>query len=81
MDTTGESNLASLVKHFEKFGGLGPNIFFGHTGEALNFALSQLDLNKCLDCKQFAFRECTSLSNKGPQQEVAKNLKPDPART
>lgn len=103
MDTTGESNLASLVKHFEKFGGIilvtgiqpqplevlkrsglfsliGAEHFFGHTGEALNFALSQLDFNKCLGCKHFAFRECTSLSNTESQKEAVKNLKPDPAR-
>lgn len=87
MDTTGESNLASLVKHFEKFGGIilvtgiqsqplevlrrtglytliGAEHFFGHTGEALNYALLQLDLNKCLGCNHFAFRECAGLSKK-----------------
>ncbi|WP_274364833.1 SulP family inorganic anion transporter [Paenibacillus thermotolerans] len=104
MDTTGESNLASLVKHFEKFGGIilvsgiqsqplevlkrtglytliGSEHFFGHTGEALNHALLQLDLNKCLGCKHFAFRECAALSNKESQKEMTSCLKPDPART
>ncbi|WP_339224612.1 sulfate permease [Paenibacillus sp. FSL W7-1279] len=103
MDTTGESNLSSLVKHFGKFGGIilvsgiqsqpldvlkrtglytliGAEHFFGHTGEALNFALLQLDLNKCLGCKHFAFRECATLSNKETPKEVT-SLKPDPART
>jgi SulP family sulfate permease len=98
MDTTGESNLASLVKHFEKFGGkvlisgvqpqpleimkrtglytlIGPDHFFGHTGEAIDFALFQLDFNKCLGCKHFAFRECTALSNSESQQEVITNMK------
>ncbi|MFE5318511.1 SulP family inorganic anion transporter [Paenibacillus sp. NPDC056579] len=93
MDTTGESNLAHLVKHFEKFGGvilitgiqsqplevmkrtglynvIGAEHFFGRTGEALNFALTQLDLNQCQGCKHFAFRECTSLSNIELQKEV-----------
>lgn len=36
--------------------------FFEHTGDAITFALKQLDLNKCLGCKHFAFRECTVLS-------------------
>lgn len=93
MDTTGESNLASLVKHFTKLGGIilvsgiqpqplevlkrtglytviGVEHFFGHTGEALNFALLQLDLPTCQGCNHFAFRECTSLSNKEFQKEV-----------
>lgn len=48
---------------------IGEGHFFEHTGEALNFALLQLDLNKCLGCKHFAFRECTSLS-KGSQRET-----------
>jgi sulfate permease, SulP family len=91
MDTTGESNLASLVKHFEKFGGIilvsgiqpqpsevlrksglnkliGVDHFFEHTGEAINYALTQLDPNKCLGCKHFAFRECTELSGAESQE-------------
>ncbi|WP_373230576.1 SulP family inorganic anion transporter [Cohnella sp.] len=97
MDTTGESNLASLVKHFEKFGGMvlmsgiqpqplevlkrtglfdliGENHFFEHTGEAIDYALFQLDHNKCLGCKHFAFRECAALSNAQSQQEVKNTL-------
>lgn len=93
MDTTGEHNLTSLVKHFKKFGGLvlisgvqpqpmevlkrtglfdfiGAAHFFGHTGEAIDYALSRLDHNKCLGCKHFAFRECTTLSNKVLQKDA-----------
>ncbi|MGM0878092.1 MAG: SulP family inorganic anion transporter [Bacillota bacterium] len=85
MDTTGEYNLAKIVKHLHKQGtsvlisgikeqplkilkktGLyeevGPENFFARTGEALNFALTQLDENKCRGCEQFAFRECIKLS-------------------
>ncbi|MDQ0199753.1 SulP family inorganic anion transporter [Neobacillus ginsengisoli] len=84
MDTTGEANLASIVRHFSKNGiviisglnvqpenvlkktGLyqiiGDEHFFEHTGEAIQYALSQLDNNKCLGCKHFAFRECQKLS-------------------
>lgn len=98
MDTTGESNLASLVKHFEKFGGIvlmsgiqpqpfevlkrtglydliGADHFFEHTGEAIDYALYQLDHNKCLGCRHFAFRECAALSNIESHQEAKESLK------
>jgi SulP family sulfate permease len=88
MDTTGESNFASLIKHFEKIGGtvlisgiqaqplsvlvrtglytvIGKEHFFEHSGEAINYALTQLDYNRCLGCKHFAFQECTELSRGG----------------
>lgn len=41
---------------------VGEQHFFAHTGEAIEFALSRLDVNKCLGCKHFAFRECMTLS-------------------
>ncbi|GAA0134711.1 SulP family inorganic anion transporter [Paenibacillus sp. YSY-4.3] len=44
---------------------IGEDRFFGHTGEALNYALENLQFHKCLGCKQFAFRECTTLSSTG----------------
>lgn len=44
---------------------IGQDRFFEHTGEALNYALENLQFNKCLGCKQFAFRECTGLSSSG----------------
>ncbi|MEB3103834.1 SulP family inorganic anion transporter [Ferviditalea candida] len=93
MDTTGESNLASLVKHFVKLGGIvlvsgvqpqplevlkktglygfiGEDHFFGRTGEAINYALLQLDYNKCAGCKHSAFRECASLSGSESQHDI-----------
>ncbi|SEB87955.1 sulfate permease [Paenibacillus sp. GP183] len=93
MDTTGEFNLSSLVKHFKKLGGIvlisgilpqplevlkktghyeliGAEHFFAHTGEAIDYSLLQLDYNKCLGCKHFAFRECSALSNAKSQQGV-----------
>lgn len=86
MDTTGESNLRSIVHHYRKQGGillisglkdqprttliktglfqeLGEKHIFDHTGDAINFALTKLDQNKCLGCKHFAFQECTRLSS------------------
>lgn len=103
MDTTGESNLASLVKHFKKLGGMvlisgiqsqplevlkrtglytliGADHFFEQTGKAIDYALYQLDYNKCLGCKHFAFRECTSLSSKGSPMETNTHMNADPAR-
>lgn len=41
---------------------IGHKHFFEHTGEAIEFALKQVDKNKCLGCRHFAFRECTKLS-------------------
>jgi sulfate permease, SulP family len=41
---------------------IGENHFFEHTGDAINFSLTQLDQHKCLGCKHFAFKECASLS-------------------
>ncbi|MFK2826776.1 sulfate permease [Bacillus sp. B190/17] len=85
MDTTGEAILQSIVKDFQKQGGLilisgiqpqpldvmkrtklwdtiGKERFFAHTGEAIDFSLTKLDIDKCKGCKQFAFHECTELS-------------------
>ncbi|MGF7048208.1 SulP family sulfate permease [Paenibacillus sp. DS2015] len=86
MDTTGASQLASIVKYAEVNEGqvivsgiqsqpldvlrktrlselIGEEHFFVHTGEAIEHALHQLDRNQCLNCKHFAFRECSALSN------------------
>lgn len=85
MDTTGEANLAALVRDFTTIGGLvlisgiqpqpkdvlqrtglydhiGDSNFFQHTGDAIDFALTQLDAAKCVGCQHYAFRECTHLS-------------------
>jgi sulfate permease, SulP family len=41
---------------------IGEGHFFEHTGEAINYALNEINQNKCLGCKHFAFRECDKLS-------------------
>ncbi|REE67981.1 SulP family sulfate permease [Paenibacillus taihuensis] len=87
MDTTGEANLARIVKQLERSGvmvlvtglqrqphrmlvrsglydHIGKPYFFRHTGEAITYAIDLLDRKKCLGCTHFAFRECTSLSNR-----------------
>jgi len=46
---------------------------FEHTGEALNAALAQLEINKCKGCKQFAFSECAKLSYQPIKTTQAKN--------
>lgn len=43
---------------------IGEEHFFEHTGEAIDYAIARVDLDKCKDCKHFAFRECDTLSNK-----------------
>jgi SulP family sulfate permease len=45
---------------------IGSQHFFDHTGDAIDYAVAQLDTNKCLGCKHFAFRECTRLSEPEP---------------
>jgi len=44
---------------------IGEEHFFQSTGEAIQYALDQINKNKCLGCKHFAFRECTKLSASG----------------
>lgn len=48
---------------------IGEENFFEHTGEAINYALKQLDENKCIGCKHFAFSECTVLSKQNDKNE------------
>jgi sulfate permease, SulP family len=44
---------------------IGQDHFFEHTGDAIQFALSHLDRNKCLGCKHFAFKECKKFAASG----------------
>jgi len=53
----------SVLKKMGVYELIGEDHFFEHSGEALNFALHHLNKQKCLGCKHFAFRECTSLSS------------------
>lgn len=39
-----------------------PN-FFEHTGDAIDYALSQVVLKKCYGCKQYAFHECNAFAD------------------
>lgn len=51
---------------------IGESNIFKHTGDAINFALTKLETNKCLGCKHFAFQECTRLSS--AQQVVINDM-------
>ncbi|TVY01900.1 SulP family inorganic anion transporter [Paenibacillus cremeus] len=41
---------------------IGQHHFFDHTSGAIVFSMNQLDLNRCLGCKQQAFHECSTLA-------------------
>ncbi|WNF37453.1 SulP family inorganic anion transporter [Bacillaceae bacterium IKA-2] len=51
---------------------IGKDHFFEHTGDAINCALKELDKNKCVGCKHFAFRECVGLSKTGAEVKEVK---------
>lgn len=52
-----------------------PEHFFEHTGDAIDYALIQIDKNKCYGCKHFVFSECTQFS-KGVGVELEKEPEP-----
>jgi high affinity sulphate transporter 1 len=43
---------------------IGEDRFFGHTGEAIDYAIARVEPGKCNGCNHFAFRECDSLSGR-----------------
>jgi sulfate permease, SulP family len=49
---------------------IGNENFFEHTGDAINYALSMINYNKCVGCRHFAFQECSQLSQ--PQELAGK---------
>jgi sulfate permease, SulP family len=51
---------------------IGREHFFEHTGEAIQYGLAQINQNKCLGCKHFAFRECKKLSASEAVEGTAK---------
>lgn len=60
---------------FEKTGFhqlIGEEQFYARTGEAINKALSKLDVQRCKGCKQIAFEECAALSQQAPKPVVLK---------
>lgn len=57
--------LLDTLKKAGLYDEIGEKHFFNHTGEAINFAMNEIETNKCLGCKHFAFRECEQLSGAG----------------
>ncbi|MFF2450077.1 SulP family inorganic anion transporter [Neobacillus sp. NPDC058068] len=53
----------SVLQKTGLYEAIGKEHFFEHTGEAIQYALSQINKNKCLGCKHFAFRECKKLAD------------------
>jgi len=41
---------------------------FARTGPALDFAISQMDVERCAECPYAVFRECEDLKYRGVQQ-------------
>ncbi|MNV75630.1 hypothetical protein D3C71_1689340 [compost metagenome] len=64
-----------FLKKTGLFDKVGAQHFYEHTGEAIDYALLQLDFNKCLGCKHFAFRECATLSRGEDNQLSTEKLK------
>lgn len=56
---------ATVMKKTGLYEKIGPKCFFKHTGEALDYALSVIERNRCLGCKHLAFKECSYLSQSG----------------
>ena len=52
----------SLLKKTGLYDEIGESNFHEHTGEAINYALTNINLEKCIGCKHYAFRECSRLS-------------------
>ncbi|WP_042356117.1 SulP family inorganic anion transporter [Bacillus rubiinfantis] len=52
----------SVLKKTGLYDKIGGEHFFDHTGDAIRFGLEQINKNKCLGCKHFAFKECAQLS-------------------
>lgn len=67
-----------VMKKTGLFDQIGKEHFIAHTGEAIHYALFQLDRDICFGCQHFAFRECAALSR---NEDVITDKKPEPVRT
>ena len=52
----------SILKKTGLYDEIGESNFYEHTGEAIDYGLNNINLNKCIGCKHYAFRECSQLS-------------------
>jgi SulP family sulfate permease len=53
----------------------GEENFFVHTGAAINYALSQLDVKQCKGCKHFSFAECSTLAKEETNPKAKRKTK------
>ena len=53
----------------------GEENFFAHTGNAINYALSKLDVKRCKGCKHFSFAECSTLSKEEANPKAKRKTK------
>lgn len=51
-----------VLKKTGLYGEIGESNFYEHTGDAINYALRNINLKQCVGCKHFAFEECSHLS-------------------
>lgn len=59
-----------LLQKMGLYDTIGEEHFFDHTGEAIHYALHEINQNKCIGCKHFAFKECGQFS--GGKKEAMK---------
>ena len=53
----------SVLKKTGLYDFIGEEHFFEHTGEAIDYALTKVNQEKCIGCKHFVFQECDYLAN------------------
>lgn len=51
----------SVLKRTGLYDFIGKEHFFEHTGEAIDYALTQVNRERCIGCRHFVFNECASL--------------------
>ena len=57
----------SMLKKTGLYDEIGESNFYEHTGDAINYALKHINLDQCIGCKHYAFRECSRLSRNNGQ--------------
>ncbi len=70
-----QSQPKELLKRTGLYDLIGHHNFFEHSGEAIANALTQINFNKCLGCKHFAFLECSILSQANKPLSKLKDYK------
>jgi sulfate permease, SulP family len=55
----------NVLKKTGLYDEIGESNFYEHTGDAISYALNNINLNQCIGCKHYAFKECNHLSQTG----------------